>query len=134
MATNRYNSNSIEDEGGSRATSHRFSNPPEEFWNPSPTAVGKMNYFKSPKGKKIFNIQKLSEQKHGSPHHRNRLANAGSSVTSKSLSRTDGYRDCVISPRVQDKDYIAEQAENSAFKRQYKNIEVSFSNQKYSQE
>ena len=129
-ATNRYNSNSIEDEGGSRATSYRLSNPPEEFWNPSPSAVGKMNYFRSPKGKKIFNIQKSSAQKHGSPNHRNRLVNAGSSVTSRSVPRTEGYRDCVISPRVQDKDYIAEQAENSAFKRQYKDVELSFSNQK----
>lgn len=51
------NYSSAENEGGSKMTDMRGSQG-SQFWMPSPTAVGKMDYFKTEKGKKFYHDQK----------------------------------------------------------------------------
>jgi len=118
---NRYESSEF-NEGGSRVTiSNNMASQPDQFWAPSPSSVGKMNYMQS-KHRNTSNKQRDNHEGRG------RIClKSIQSPPNRSSSQNDGFRECVISPRVQDKDYIAELQDNSAFERRYNN-EVSFGN------
>jgi len=114
---NKIYSSSFDNEGGSVLNQERKLDS-DEFWEPSQTAVGKMNYFKSNKGREEFKSSAF-------PYKGNSYSQSLSPDRSGSFSGNFGYRNCIISPREQDIDYIAKQQDNNAFYRNYKKSQKS---------
>jgi hypothetical protein len=85
-STSHQNYSSAENEGGSKIINFRGSQG-SQFWIPSPSAVGKMDYFRSEKGRKFYHDEK-------SNFASNRLCIAKSDSPSlRGVSKNEGFRE-----------------------------------------
>lgn len=121
-SSKNYTSNSANNEGGSRISpTHVRNSSSKEFWKYDPVSIGKAKYMKSSrKSRANYKSQKRSQKSSNfGPLNRNNSRNLHSLSPEASYSPNHGYRDCIISPRAQDIDYNAKDADNSAFNREY---------------